>query len=552
MSIIQEMLLVMKNLMQPISNKSDANAVIAGIQRLFSTSHSFGIALMLMLLFSARSDQHQFYGRQVHEVNYGHGVVNFPISCNETARAEFEQGLERLHHMMYSKAQSRFEAAAEADPGCAMAHWGIAMTSFQPLWAPTSDDDMARGIVAVQNARALGAPTDRERAFISTVAAFFNDPDPPADNRPGDHQKRLRAWMEASRELHEAMPDDVDAAAFYALSEISYAMTYFSPHQERDYTREKRAGALMERFLEDYPEHPGLFHYLIHAYDSSHLAHMAEDVARKYDQLAPDTPHALHMPSHIFVRLGYWEDTADWNERSADAALRNPYRGITSLHYPHALDYMMYAYLQLEEYEKARKTLEKVRAIEEGQPHFATAYGIAAAQARYYLEQQKWEEAAELSVYEPGAVNWDNYPAAKSIFYYARGLGAARSGDLDQAEEERDKIREAVQEMRNAGDIYWSYMTEALSIATDAWILYESGQTESALELINEAAELEESMDKHPITPGEVLPVRELQAEMLYLESRYEEAQNAFEASIERTPNRRNALKGLEKIVAAL
>jgi tetratricopeptide (TPR) repeat protein len=507
---------------------------------------STSLFIVLIVIFLSACSDHPRH------TEHEHGIVNFEISCNEEAQQEFETGLAHLHHMMYSQAQPRFEAAADADPDCAMAHWGIAMTSFQPLWAPTGDDDMIRGKAAVQTALELDAPTAREQGFITAVEAFFKDPEPAAADRPGDHQKRLRTWSEASLELHESIPDNVDAAAFYALSEISYAMTYFSPHREREFDRELKAGALMEKFLEDYPEHPGLFHYLIHAYDSSHLAHMAEEVARQYDQLAPDTPHALHMPSHIFVRLGYWDDTADWNERSADAAFRNPFNGLTSLHYPHALDYMMYAYLQLEEVEKAGETLERVRAIEAGQPHFATAYGIAAAQARYFLEQKLWEEAAQLEPYQPAAVDWNNYPGATALFYYARGLGAARSGDLVLAKVERDKIHEAVEQMREAGNVYWAYMTQALEKAVGAWVLYEEGETQEALALMSEAADLEESMDKHPITPGEVFPVRELYADMLYQDGQLEEAKENYEKSIERTPNRRNAMKGVEESITAL
>jgi tetratricopeptide (TPR) repeat protein len=485
-------------------------------------------------------------------IEHGHGVVEFSISCSEEAQAEFETGLGHLHHMMYDQARLHFEAAAEAEQTCAMAYWGIAMTRFQPLWAPSSDDDLGQGKSAVETAKNLGTATEREENFIAAVEAFFSDPTPPAADRPGDHQARLRSWMEAQTELYETYPDNVDAAAFYALSEISYAMTHFSPHEERDFTRERRAGALMEQFLEEYPEHPGLFHYLIHAYDSSELAHKAEEVARKYDQLAPNTPHALHMPSHIFVRMGLWEDTADWNERSAEAALKNPHNGLTSLHYPHALDYVMYAYLQLGEVEKASETLERVLEIEAGQPHFATAYGIAAPQARYYLEQKRWEEAARLQVNQPEAIDWDNYPGAVALFHYARGLGAARSGNLDQAEAERDQIAALVNNMREAGDVYWSYMTEALEKAVSAWVLYERGETGNALALLSEAANLEESMDKHPITPGEVLPVRELYAEMLYNEGRIEEAKEAFEASLKRTPRRLNAIRGIDNALAEL
>ena len=489
---------------------------------------------------------------QQHTADQEHGIVELTISCNEESQAEFTTGLGHLHHMMYDQARPHFIAAAEADENCAMAHWGIAMTSFQPLWAPTGDSDMIRGKQAVEQASSIGSDIQLELDLIATVEAFFADPDPPAADRPTDHQERLSAWLGSLENLRETYPDHVEVAAFYALAEISYAMTHFSPHREREFERELRAGALMEQFLEGYPEHPGLFHYLIHAYDSSHLAHKAEEVARKYDKLAPGTPHALHMPSHIFVRLGYWDDTAHWNERSAEAALQNPHNGLTSLHYPHALDYMMYAYLQLGEYDKAGETLEQIRAIEAGQPHFATAYGIAAAQARYVMEQHKWEEAANLQPNYPEALNWDSYPGASSLFHYARGIGATRSGNLDQAESERDKISKAVQTMRDEGNVYWAYMTEALGKAVEAWILYEQGETYNALVLISEAAALEESMDKHPISPGEVFPVRELHAEMLKMEGQLEEAREAYEKSLERTPNRRNALEGLEEAVAAL
>ncbi len=475
------------------------------------------------------------------------GVVNFPISCNEKAQQEFETGLAQLHHMMYEQARPYFEAAAKADPSCAMAHWGIAMTSFQPLWHPTSPEGLERGKAAVAKARELGAPTEREKRYIAAVAAFFTDPEPPRESPARDHEARIKAWLEAQRELHKSYPEDVDAAAFYALAEVCYAMTQFSPHEERDFTRELRAGALIEEYFDDHPKHPGLYHYLLHAYDSAELAHKALEAARGYDKLAPNTPHALHMPSHIFVRLGYWEETAEWNERSAEAALRQLEEdGHASAHYIHALDYMMYAYLQMGDEEKAKETLRKVQGIDEMWPASFAAYNIAAPQARYYLEQQMWEEAARLEPGKPAVLSWEDFPAAEAIFYYARGLGAARSGDLEQAEIDRDEIRKRVETLRAADDAYWAYMTEALGKAVEAWILYEQGETEKALPLMSEAADLEDSMDKHPTTPGEVLPVRELYADLLLKEERFEQAKAAFEASLQRTPNRRNALAGLE------
>ena len=476
------------------------------------------------------------------------GVVNFPISCNEQAQQEFETGLAHLHHMMYEQARPHFEAAAKADPSCAMAHWGIAMTSFQPLWHPTPPEGLERGKAAVAKARELGAPTEREKEYIAAVEAFFADPEPPRVSPARDHEARVKTWLEAQQELHESYPEDVDAAALYALAEVCYAMTQFSPHEERDFTRELRAGALIEEYLDDYPEHPGLFHYLLHAYDSPKLAHKAEDVAREYDKLAPDAVHAQHMPSHIFVRLGNWEETAEWDESAAAAALREMEDDFhATAHFVHSLDYMMYAYLQMEEKEKARETLERLQDLEDMWAAPFAAYNTAALQARYYLEQQMWKGAAGLEPGKPAVLDWDDFPAAEAIFYYARGLGAARSGDLEQAEIERDEIRKRVEKLHAADDAYWAYMTEALGKAVEAWILYERGETEEALVLMSEAADLEDSMDKHPTTPGEVLPVRELYGELLLKEKHLEEARAAFEASLERTPNRRNALLLLQQ-----
>ena len=301
------------------------------------------------------------------------------------------------------------------------------------------------------------------------------------------------------------------------------------------------------RYLEEYPEHPGLYHYLLHAYDSSKLAHKAADVAREYDKLAPDAVHAQHMPSHIFVRLGHWEETAEWDESAAAAALREMEDDLhATAHYVHSLDYMMYAYLQMNDKEKARATLERVQEVEEMWAAPFAAYNSAALQARYYLEQQMWEDAAKLEPGKPAFLDWEEFPAAEAIFYYARGLGAARSGDIEQAETERHEIRKRVETLRAADDAYWTYMTEALEKAVEAWILYEQGETEEALSLMSDAADLEDSMDKHPTTPGEVLPVRELYADLLLKEERFAEARKAFEASLERTPNRRNALAGLK------
>jgi tetratricopeptide (TPR) repeat protein len=512
--------------------------------RLFT---AFPAALCVLLTANAAAAQHEG-----HEL----GEVDFPISCSQQAQEEFHMGLAQLHHMMYGQAREHFEAAAETDAQCAMAHWGIAMSSFQPLWHPTSEEDLERGKVAVRAARELGAPTERERAHIAAAEAFFTDPVPAAPSRPADHEARVTAWKEAQRALHEAHRDDVDAAAFYALAKVAYAQAQFSPAEEPDFGRQRQSGTLLLGYLERHPEHPGLHHYVLHAYDSAELAPGAKEVAQAYDDLAPETVHALHMPSHIFVRLGRWEETAEFNERSAQAALRlaerDPAeRGYAAMHHAHALDYMMYAYLQMGDEAKARQTLERVRGVDHGVTNLGFGYGVAAPQARFYLEQQRWEEAARLEPRRPDVIEWADVPAADALFHYARGLGAARTGDLEQAAAERDRIRAAVRTLRDEGGHYWAYMTAALAKAVDAWILHERGETERALALMSEAADLEDSMEKHPITPGEVLPVRELYGDMLLEEGRTDEAIAAFETSLERTPNRRYAEAGLERARAA-
>jgi tetratricopeptide (TPR) repeat protein len=507
----------------------------------------FATALGVLLTANPAVAQHEG-----HEL----GEVDFPTSCSLQAQEEFHVGLALLHHRRYGQAREHFEAAAETDAQCAMAHWGIAMSSFQPLWHPTSEEDLERGKAAVHAARELGAPTERERAHIAAAEAFFIDPAPPAPSRPADHEARVLTWKEAQRELHEAHRDDVDAAAFYALAKVAYAQAQFSPAEEPDFGRQRQAGALLLGYLERHPEHPGLHHYLLHAYDSAELAPGAEEIAEAYDDLAPETVHALHMPSHIFVRLGRWNETAEFNERSAQAALRlaekDPHEsGYAAMHHAHALDYMMYAYLQMGDEERARETLERVRSVDHGVTNLGFGYGVAAPQARFYLERQRWEEAARLEPRMPDVIEWADVPAADAIFHYARGLGAARSGDLEQAAAERDRIQTAVRALRDQGDDYWAYMTEALGKAVSAWNLYEQGETERALALMSEAADLEDSMEKHPISPGEVLPVRELYGDMLLQEGRAQDAIAAYERSLARTPNRRYAEAGIERARSA-
>lgn len=462
------------------------------------------------------------------------GTVKFETSCIPEVKADFERGLALLHHMMYEQAEGVFKGVAAEDPSCAMAYWGMAMTQLHPLWAPPTDQAIRKGQDAVREARAREAPTRREQAYIEAIAAYFEN----ASERP--HQERLSTWEEAQKKVYEAYPNDVDAGAFFALSHLATA-----PPEDKEFTHHRRAGAMLEELRAEHPEHPGLFHYTIHAYDNPALAERAVEVARGYDDIAPSVPHALHMPSHIFVRLGMWEEAIEWNIRSADAALDQPVAGKTSMHHAHALDYLMYAYLQRGQDQKAEELVNEIRAVEPYQDHFAAAYSMAAVPARYVLERGAWAEAARLPVRTHDAFAWEKYPQYEAITYFARGLGAARSDDLDAAREAIGTLDDLYEQTVEAGEDYWAVQVDVKRTTISAWIAYAEGRPDEAVRRMREAANLEDSVDKHPVTPGAVRPARELLADMLVRYERPADAIEAYQAVLELSPNRLHSLYGM-------
>ncbi|MDA2919610.1 hypothetical protein MYX76_08995 [Desulfobacterota bacterium AH_259_B03_O07] len=460
------------------------------------------------------------------------GKVEFPISCSPKAQETFNSGVALLHHMMYAQAEKEFQKVAELDPECAMAHWGIAMTLFHPLWAPPSKEELKKGQASVIKAKQLKPKTPRELGYVSAVGAFYDD------WQTKDHKTRIAAWGAAQKNVLDANPEDVDAGAFYALSLLATA-----PKKDKTFKNQKEAGFMLEELREKAPEHPGLFHYTIHAYDNPMLARRAVPVARGYDKLAPDVPHALHMPSHIFVRLGIWHDVIDWNIHSASAAKRQS-TDTMPLHYIHAVDYLIYAYLQQGQYEKVLNLLNKINGVEDYQDSFVSAYGIAAAQARYPIERMEWEEAASLPVRTHSAFPWDKYPQYESITYYARGLGAARSGDTKSAQKAKMRLDELYENTVNKGEQYWSVIVDAQRKTVDAWIKYSNGDKKKGLQVMHEAADIEDSVDKHPVTPGSVMPARDMLGDMLLMSNNLEEALKAYEVSLKTSPNRYYSLYG--------
>jgi len=462
------------------------------------------------------------------------GTVDFATSCAPEVGEDINTAVALIHHMMYEQAESTFRTAAETDPACAMAYWGVAMAQLHPLWAPPTELEVQKGKEAVAKAQEIGAETEREQSYVDAIAAFFET--------TGDFSTRIAAWEAAQRAVRESHPDDVDAGAFAALAALAAA-----PKSGSAFEAQEQAGALLERLHSEAPEHPGLFHYTIHAYDNPRLAEKALQVAQDYDKLAPEVPHALHMPSHIFVRVGAWDDVVNWNRRSADAAMKHPVDGRTSMHFAHALDYLVYAHLQKGDDAAALKASTELAAKSSYQPTLASAYALAAAPARFALERRAWDEAAVLPVRQPETYPWVDFPAAESITWFARGIGASRIGDVESANEALSQLDILYDKMDTAGDTYWTILTDAQRLAVRAWIEYAGGNKDRALELMHEAADVEDSVDKHPVTPSSVLPARELLGEMLLLENRPADALTAFEASLDVSKNRLNSLSGAGK-----
>lgn len=461
------------------------------------------------------------------------GTVDFENSCRTDVKERINRGLALLHHMMYGASEKTFRDVAQADPDCAMAHWGIAMTLFHPLWAPPNEAELTKGWNAVQLAVALNPATAREKEFVAAVESFYKD------WGTVNHKVRIARWEAAQEKLYETYPHDIEAGALYSLAQLATA-----PKGDKTFSHQKTAGALLERLHVKFPEHPGLFHYIIHAYDNPMLASRAVTVARGYLKLAPQIPHALHMPSHIFVRLGLWSDVIEWNRRSADVANQLSSGKPVSLHAIHAMDYLMYAYLQQAKDAKAMEVLTEVNGSDTYQDSFASAYGIAAAQARYVLGRQQWVDAAQLPVRMHKAFPWGKYPWYESITYFARGLGAARIGMIPEVIKALEKLDAAYSSAVQVGESYWASQVDVQRKSVTAWRMFAEGKKAEAVRMMREAAELEDSLNKHPVTPGAVLPARELLGDLLMELKKNREALEAYQASLKTSPNRLNSLFG--------
>ena len=463
------------------------------------------------------------------------GTVHLPTSCNADASAHLRRGLALLHHMMYDGAERAFIAATKTQPDCAMGYWGQAMSFIHPIWSDPPDAmRFEKGRSLVNEAMHRGTKTSRERAYISALQAYYQE------GRTHKETANLQAFARGWEGVRKQYPDDPEATLFSALGQLATA-----DPSDKTFAQQERAGQLIEKLLARYPEHPGAHHYVIHAYDYPPLAARALQIARDYGRIAPEVPHALHMPTHIFMRLGLWEESIAWNGRSAQAALKNPVDGFVSLHYLHALDYLAYAHLQRGEDKKALGVHDKLRQLQQPvQIQLASAYAFAAVPARIALERQRWKEALALEARAPSWYPWETAPAIEAITHFARALGAARSGNTSLAREALDRLA-VLRDQAAASNAYWGTQVEIQRLAAWAWLTHEQGQRDRALEMMRQAAALEAGTEKHPVTPGEILPARELLADMLLELGEHAAAQKEYGIALERSPNRLNSVYGL-------
>ena len=472
------------------------------------------------------------------------GSVAFPTSCSPAVQVRFERAVARLHSFGYELAAADFGDVAAEDPSCGMAHWGVATTYYHPLWAAPTPAELAAGRAAAERAAAVGTDTARERAWIAAIGAFYADAD------TADHRTRALRYRDALAALSERFPDDDEARIFHALALLGTA-----PPNDTSYAQQHRAVELLTPLVSRYPDHPGIAHYLIHSLDYPPLAHFALDAARRYARIAPGSSHALHMPSHIFVRLGLWPEALASNLDSAASArsLRARFPTTAGFDELHALDYLAYAYLQAGRDDEALAALRRAEAIAEGGGRsFAGAYALAAIPARYHLERGDWRGAAALPDFTPGG-GLSAFPYADAIRIFAHALGAARSGDFDLAEAAVTRLGEIQQRLAAApppGPYDWAGYVESTRLAAAGILARARGRDDEAVERLTAAAELEARVGKHPVTPGSVLPPRELLAEVLLELGRTEESLVAFEATLVEAPNRLRSLSGAARAAA--
>jgi tetratricopeptide (TPR) repeat protein len=481
----------------------------------------------------------------------GVGKVTFPITCAPDVQSDFARGVALLHSFFYEEARRVFNSVAERDPKCAMAQWGIAMTWWHPIWTPPTPDEMSAGKAAIEKAMSMKTGTDRERGFITALNTYYNTSDNSSAapvgqscHGPVGPRDRVVAYEKAMRQLRDNYPDDFEVQTFYAFAVL--ATGYATPN-DTSLSKQLEAAGILEKLWKQNANHPGVVHYLIHSYDYPQFAQRGLTAAKTYDSIAPWVPHALHMPSHIFTRLGMWDESIAANRASAEAsrgyaAMRH--RDATEAEELHALDYMAYSYLQEAQDTEAKKIVDVAAKVRKTNPEleFSAAYALAAIPTRYAFERNDWAAAATLSI--PNLPHWSSFPFMEALIEYGHALGRAHTGDLDgarQAVARMQQLRDATKDPKF--DYFKSHLDLQMQAAS-AWVAAAEGKKNQAIDMLRRAADSEDILGKHPVSPGAFVPIREQLGTLLLETGQPKEAQREFEAALKIYPGRFRGLYG--------
>ncbi|HEY4936755.1 MAG TPA: hypothetical protein VII44_09250 [Puia sp.] len=464
------------------------------------------------------------------------GSVTFDVNCSKKVKKDFNLGMALLHSFEYDDAEKVFAKIIDEEPGCAMAYWGVAMCNYHPLWAPPNQSELKKGAKVIELARSLSQTSEWESGYIEAVAMYYKDAD------KVDNHTRSIWFKNAMGIMYRKYPRDKEAAIFYAL-----ALDAAADPADKSYVNQRKAGAILNSIYPDEPNHPGIVHYIIHTYDYPGLAELALPAARKYASIAPASAHAQHMPSHIFTRLGLWDESIKSNLISTASAKCYGENAAIKGHWDeelHGMDYLVYAYLQKADNSLAKEQWDYLKTINEVYPvNFKVAYAFAAIPARYLLENKIWKDAAGLEIH-PVDFPWEKYPWQKAIIHFTRLLGLVHIGNIDSARVELKRLQLLHDMLANEKDMYKANQVEIQIKSSNAWMLYKEGKNKMALELMNSAAGMEDSTEKNPVTPGEVIPARELLGDMLLQMGYTAKALEVYQEDLKNHPNRFNGLYG--------
>jgi tetratricopeptide (TPR) repeat protein len=452
------------------------------------------------------------------------GTVHFETSCNEVAQRRFDRAMRYQHSFWYIPAKEIFEEALKADPTCGIAYWGIALALLDNPHNAIPRSNLEPGLAAIQKAKEMAAKTERERDYIDALMLMY------ADYNKLNHVQRIRAFRDAQAKIAAKYPNDDEAQIAYAIT-----LNTSADPSDKTYAQQSKGAAILEPISKRLPRHPGVTHYLIHLYDYPETAAKGLDAANRYAKVAPAAPHAQHMPSHIYTRVGYWKESIDSNIASVKAAKAEKSVG----NYLHAQDYMVYAYLQLGQDNQARAVMdEMMRETDFKAGVLGAHYALAASPARYAVERGDWAGASQLQV-RPSPFDY-----VMAISHFARALGAARSGNPEAAKPDIAKLAGLRDKLREAKEAYWAGIVDIQQQVAAAWVLYAQGKYDDALKAMSAAADAEDRTDKHAVTPGPLAPARELYGEMLLDRGMAKDALEAFEATLKKEPNRLGATLG--------